>query len=288
MKASLLASLLALLTGVSSVKAQSPDTALVILHFSLSHVSDTTQPENPIKFDYDLCLGKRMSVYKRNIKPSNNALTSINTGGIVVSGNIVSGGLSNNGTSTVNLYDKVGNYYKDMQENKIVQISLAGGKIFAIEENAPSIDWSIGEETRLINGLTCQKATGRFKGRNYEAWFCSQLPYNNGPWKLGGLPGLIIEAYDTKKEVIFSLTSMDNSPNSQTTVDVPSTALKTTAKEFKQYQEALKKDNEAMAGSGSAGGVISFRGTLSGGTFVAKDGKPVKPRLFNNPIEKED
>lgn len=288
MKASLLASLLALLTGVSWVNAQSPDTALVILHFSLSHVSDTTQPENPIKSDYDLCLGKRMSVYKRNFKPSNNTATSVNSGGTAVSGNIVSGGLSNNGSSAVNLYNKVGNYYKDMQENKIIQISLAGGKIFAIEENAPSIDWSIGEETRLINGLACQKATGRFKGRNYEAWFCSQLPYSVGPWKLGGLPGLIIEAYDTKKEVVFSLTSMENFPNSQTDVSVPSTALKTTAKEFKQYQEALKKDSEAMAGSGSAGGIISFKGTLTAGTFVANDSKQVKPRLFNNPIEKED
>lgn len=285
MKAFLLTGFCAMVIGITSLRAQSPDTALIILHFSLSHVSDTTQPENPLKMDYDLCLGKRVSVYKRNFKTNpNSSLTNI-----AVSGNIVtSGGIASNTTPRANPFEGLGNYYKDMQEGKMYYINAAGGKLFAIEDNTPDIDWIIGEETKLILGLTCQKATGRFKGRNYEVWFCSQLPYSNGPWKLGGLPGLILEAYDTKKEVVFTLASIDNTPNAKMDINVPKTAVLTTPVAFKQYEEALKRDRDANIGSVS--------GTLSGGTFKGalsstgslNNGQPVKPRMFNNPIEKED
>ncbi len=151
----------------------------------------------------------------------------------------------------------------------------------------PVIEWNITQETKEIMGLQCQKAVGDFKGRTYEAWFSSQLPYSNGPWKLGGLPGLIIEASDTKKEVIFKLTSFENADGAQPAIEVPSSALKTTPKEYKDYQDALQRDRDAAITNNSAaanGGRIVVSGRSSG---VGPDGKPIKPRQFNNPIEKE-
>jgi hypothetical protein len=35
-----------------------------------------------------------------------------------------------------------------------------------------------------------------FKGREYIVWYAPSIAYAEGPWKLGGLPGLILEAYD--------------------------------------------------------------------------------------------
>jgi GLPGLI family protein len=72
-------------------------------------------------------------------------------------------------------------------------------KNYLIEEELPSINWTVMQETKDIGGLSCQKATAAFRGRNYTAWFSAQLPYSNGPWKLGGLPGLIVEAADENK-----------------------------------------------------------------------------------------
>jgi hypothetical protein len=109
------------------------------------------------------------------------------------------------------------------------------------------------------------------------------LPYSNGPWKLNGLPGLIIEAADTKREVIFSFVGFENLEEKKL-VEITPLASKTSPKDFKQYKEALEKDSKAMAGSAvAAGGMISVRGMLA----VGPDGKPPRFRQMNNPIEKE-
>jgi GLPGLI family protein len=69
----------------------------------------------------------------------------------------------------------------------------------------PLIDWKISSDTATFGGLHCQKATGHFKGRDYTAWFCPDLPVHTGPWKLNGLPGVIVDAHDAKNEVVFQV-----------------------------------------------------------------------------------
>lgn len=58
------------------------------------------------------------------------------------------------------------------------------------------LTWKILNETKEISGYQCQKATVNFRGRNYIAWFTNKVPTPFGPWKLYGLSGLILEAYD--------------------------------------------------------------------------------------------
>jgi len=185
----------------------------------------------------------------------------------------------------------VNSYFKDQAALKLAYMASANGKLFSVEEKMPAIEWNITQEAKEIQGMQCQKATCNFKGRSYEAWFCSQLPYSNGPWKLGGLPGLIVEAYDTKKEVVFTFTSFENASGAQTTIAIPADIIKTTPKEYKQYLEALQKDRAAMAGSASGSNIsvssVRVSGSVSGGVFTGPDGKQVKPRRMNNPIEKE-
>ena len=87
--------------------------------------------------------------------------------------------------------------------------SLYCGEIFYIKELTPKIKWKIEKETKKIGKFNCKKATSTFRGRNYIAWFTSEIPLPYGPWKLNGLPGLILEAYDTKKCVNWSFTSIE-------------------------------------------------------------------------------
>ncbi len=63
-----------------------------------------------------------------------------------------------------------------------------------------NMNWSIEDnETKEILGYECRKATLRWRGREWTAWY-SDIPYNDGPWKFGGLPGLIFEMNDSTGE----------------------------------------------------------------------------------------
>lgn len=69
-------------------------------------------------------------------------------------------------------------------------------KIFM--DPAPAIQWQIISEFGDIAGYKVQKAKGDFRGRTYEVWFAPELPVSAGPWKLRGLPGVVLEAWDAK------------------------------------------------------------------------------------------
>ncbi|MEO7531473.1 MAG: GLPGLI family protein [Sediminibacterium sp.] len=273
---------------IASLQAQK-DIAVASVRYTFTHINDTTQPENPNKENTILYLGKNMSNYTNFDRAELIRTTGSPFGRVMMS--------KNGGPQTpvempplspekLNEWSSIGNYFKDFGNSKIFYIANPGGKLTAIEESMPTINWVITQDIKEIMGLPCQKATADFKGRTYEAWFSSQLPYSNGPWKLGGLPGLIIEASDTKKEVIFKMVSFENANDTQVAIEIPPAATKTSPKEYKQYQEALEKDRQAMIGSSSVSGGMAVSGRLTASTLTL-DGKPVKPKQMNNPIEKE-
>ena len=79
-------------------------------------------------------------------------------------------------------------------------------------EPVPKQQWTLKDEQQTIHGYRCQKATCRWRGRDYEAWFTSEIPIQRGPWKFGGLPGLIVKIYDAKKEYNFELVKLERTP----------------------------------------------------------------------------
>jgi len=69
--------------------------------------------------------------------------------------------------------------------------------------------WAMGDSTREVLGYTCQQATADFRGRRWTAWFATDIPVSDGPWKLGGLPGLILEAYDEGQQHVFTAVGLE-------------------------------------------------------------------------------
>ncbi|MFD2907648.1 GLPGLI family protein [Flavobacterium ardleyense] len=74
----------------------------------------------------------------------------------------------------------------------------------------PVLNWKLVEEKKNISGYLCRKATTTFAGRDYVAWFTNEVPIIDGPYKFSGLPGLIIEIYDTKNHHFFSMISLQS------------------------------------------------------------------------------
>ena len=73
----------------------------------------------------------------------------------------------------------------------------------------PQMTWTLGTEHQTIIGYDCQKATCHWRGRDYEAWFTAAIPVKAGPWKFGGLPGLILKVYDTERLYTFEAVGLE-------------------------------------------------------------------------------
>ncbi|GAA5085243.1 hypothetical protein GCM10023210_05880 [Chryseobacterium ginsengisoli] len=67
----------------------------------------------------------------------------------------------------------------------------------------PKFLWKISKESKEILGFKAYLATTQYAGRNYKAYFTSEIPIQDGPYKFFGLPGLILEIYDEKKDHHF-------------------------------------------------------------------------------------
>lgn len=71
-------------------------------------------------------------------------------------------------------------------------------KKMSFEAKLPQLAWDISTQTDTIQGYAVQKANTQYAGRKYEAWFTSEIPINEGPWKFSGLPGLILNIKDSQ------------------------------------------------------------------------------------------
>lgn len=70
-------------------------------------------------------------------------------------------------------------------------------------EKIPQQEWQLYSETLEVCGFVCQKAICFFRGREFVAWFTTEIPLSEGPWVFGGLPGLIIKLYDKDRLYVF-------------------------------------------------------------------------------------
>ena len=66
-------------------------------------------------------------------------------------------------------------------------------------------NWKISDEKQKIGEYNTQKATTEYGGRTWTAWFSSDLPFQDGPYKFSGLPGLIVKIEDAGKNYSWVL-----------------------------------------------------------------------------------
>lgn len=73
-----------------------------------------------------------------------------------------------------------------------------------------NFDWKlIDNKDTTILGFRCKFAMTKFAGRIYSAWYTLDIPINDGPYKFGGLPGLIVSIVDTQDQHKFDLTGIE-------------------------------------------------------------------------------
>lgn len=100
------------------------------------------------------------------------------------------------------------NFEKDSIKSQVSLFKEGKQRTYIVDEKINKIKWKIENVFKVINDLKTQKAIGEFRGRKYIAWFTNEIPVKYGPWKLNGLPGLILNVHDSKNEVMFNVKSL--------------------------------------------------------------------------------
>ena len=72
------------------------------------------------------------------------------------------------------------------------------------------ITWKLTNDYKTVDQYKLQKATTSFGGRQWDVWFCNEVPFTEGPYKFNGLPGLVFEVEDTKHIFKYSLIKIEN------------------------------------------------------------------------------
>lgn len=107
---------------------------------------------------------------------------------------------------------------------------------FLCEESMGMPKWDIRkDDNKTILGYACQKAVASLGGREWEVYFTPEIPLNKGPWKLWGLPGLIVYAKDSEDLFLFELKGFE------TKSDDAAIILVNTESKGKEYQKVDKK-----------------------------------------------
>jgi len=94
----------------------------------------------------------------------------------------------------IGLYEDL--FFNYPEQGSLTVINAIRNKTYSYSETIPSFGWKITDKTAVILGYECNEAVTDFRGRRWYAWFTYDIPLRYGPWKLGGLPGLILKAED--------------------------------------------------------------------------------------------
>ena len=99
--------------------------------------------------------------------------------------------------------------YKNYPNGKMTILDNVITEYFQYEDDINPQEWVLHEESaKNILGYKCQKATCKFRGREWTAWFALDIPVSDGPWKFCGLPGLIMEVYDKGEQQYFCINGL--------------------------------------------------------------------------------
>lgn len=119
---------------------------------------------------------------------------------------------------------------KNVQNNTMLYFvpNLKNKKVYTnVKEELPNFDWKlVNKQEKDILDYRCKKATCSFRGRKYEVWYATDLKFSNGPWKFGGLPGLILEIRSLDN--VFSIVASSiqkHEPENKIDTSIPASAI---------------------------------------------------------------
>jgi GLPGLI family protein len=254
---------------LSTFKVHAQNKAPIMeVRYQFTHMDDTNHRDRPYTEEMHLYVTPEWSIYLREAMIGSAQYFFMQNGGKAADFNPLKE--LNEMSSYIHFFHKKEQVFTE----KILNL------FYQIQEPLESIDWTIHEEKKQIHGFEGQKATAKVRGRNYTAWFCTELPYQAGPWKLHGLPGLILAAEDQKSEVVFELLGIE-----RTTLTLSEIAIPKNVQMQKVNQQNYNKVYAQFIANPSAFAKAALGDNVVMGTS-SSGGSSRAEKKWNNPIEK--
>lgn len=146
-------------------------------------------------------------------------------------------------------------------ETSLIKVyDIAGMEQYVVEEPLENIEWTLVEDsTKNVLGYDCLMAATNYHGRKWTAWFTPEIPVQAGPWKLSGLPGLILEADADNGVYSFVATGIQNTDRPIIPVYLADRYEKITRKDFLKAKRSFLDNplGQINAKYGASGMVVS-------------------------------
>lgn len=181
--------------------------------------------------------------------------------------------------------------FKNFPTGKTTYIDNVFRDGFRVVEPIEQPQWElIPDSTARILDYNCQMARCNYKGRQWFAWFTTDIPIDNGPWKLDGLPGLVLRAYDNSRHYIFDCVGLKQTDGTRNIVfDERFNGYEETSMRRLQQLKASTTPFDAINRGGKG---VTFRvvsGSVNGKLTEAQQEamrKQMQKRQSQNPIER--
>lgn len=189
---------------------------------------------------------------------------------------------------------KMSNVVKhDLKTNHFRELELMEYEVFEIRSDDQQ-KWNLKNETKVFQNLTLQKAETNWGGRKWTAWFAKSIPFNSGPHKFYGLPGLIVELKDDRDNFHYQLIKSENYAETKSieTLDgflkrIPVNYAQYKKKKLTVYEDPLSFMNTTDFNFENSEGIWLADGTLVKPDNIREVRKAQQKRItkFNNPVE---
>jgi GLPGLI family protein len=186
------------------------------------------------------------------------------------------------------------NIFKSYPEFKISTKTRMGMDAYKVAEDR-KMAWNILKEKQKIGEFNTQKASTEFAGRKWIAWFSTELPFQDGPYKFYGLPGLIVKLEDAAKTHQFELVGVSKytSPTEKVSpFGQPNKEIEINQKQYKKmYLEERNDPAKTIKQALANGAILQFRdqngNEISPAEMIKNKEKNAKANNAkdNNPIE---
>ena len=133
-----------------------------------------------------------------------------------------------------------------LKNNELLSQTKVATQPYLVKEKIPQIKWLLSNETKKIGNFICQKAQGDFRGRTYIVWFSKEIPIQLSPWKLFGLPGAILEFYDTTNQIYSIAINVELTSNININQIINKVKKKGKVIEIEKYVDLKNNESEEM------------------------------------------